>query len=109
MVAVVGPAAQRRCSSRLLSSGSAPLQHAHRSGRSLITRGWTANLVDAWCSQATLHGHERLYPARRYPCASAVRVWPTVDAVPCAVNRLNMVRANTTYGKPLRELVQVLR
>ena len=47
MVAVVGPAAQRRCSSRLLSSGSAPLQHAHRGSRSLISLGWTANLLDA--------------------------------------------------------------
>ena len=98
MVAVVGPAAQRRCSSRLLSSGSAPLQHAHRGSRSLISLGWTANLVDAWCSQATLHGHERLYPARRYPCASAVLVRPALDAVPRAVSRLNMVSTKVTYS-----------
>ena len=98
MVAVVGPAAQRRCSSRLLSSGSAPLQHAHRGSRSLISLGWTANLLDAWCCQATLHGPERLHMAGHCPCASAVRVWPTVDAVPCAVNSLNMVPANTTYA-----------
>ena len=54
--------------------------------------------VDAWCCQATLHGPERLHMAGYCPCASAVRVWPTVDAVPCAVNSLNMVPANTTYA-----------
>ena len=57
-----------------------------------------ANLVDAWCSQATLHGHERLYPARRYPCASAVLVRPALDAVPRAVSRLNMVSTKVTYS-----------
>ena len=72
---------------RAQSCGAAVLQNALAEQRQLSAaacsmrwslahhlRGWTANLVDAWCCQATLHGPERLHRAGRYPCAYAVRV-----------------------------------
>jgi len=51
MVAALGSVAQRRCSSRLLSSGGSPLQHALRGGRSLIIRG--ASSTSNWFKTVT--------------------------------------------------------
>lgn len=96
-VDVVAPAAQQRRRTRSLSSGSSLLQHAHCDHRSLTRRGWRAKLVDAPCLQATLYAAQRLHTAGRYPSPATVRVGPVVDAVPRAVNRLNMVPTKVTY------------
>ena len=81
---------------RSLSSGSSPLQHAHRGHRSLTRSGWRAELVDAPCLQAALYAPERLHTAGRYPSASTVRVGPAVGSVLCAGKGSNMVPANIT-------------
>ena len=91
-------AAQNALAEQRQLSAAAPVLSAVVARSSAVERGWTANLVDAWCCQATLHGPERLYPASGYSCASAVLVRPALDAVPRAVNRLNMVSTNISYN-----------